>query len=111
MYFPKNINSWDKLQGLLEHIDSNKLSCSIIFYTPWDNVSHSIRKADFKVNLFEVPEAYPVFNDALYEGVLPPLNYSPTLIQVEYHNEDGLSFNSCRVVDNCAGIQHELVSG
>jgi len=112
MYIPKNINTWDKLQTLLSFIHTNGFTGNILFYTPWDNISSSLKKCDFRVNLFDVPEAYHILNEDFFDNTLPQLNYSPTLVEIWCDGDEAEGWiYSARVVDNRTAVQYELTSG
>lgn len=110
-YIPKNINSWDRLQQLInvaeERIAANpRTKIKVLIYSPWNEHSTKFKGYDARVNLFEVPEVMQILNETYDQDIT--LNMVPTLITIQEICEGR---NGIVATDNPAGIQHELASG
>jgi hypothetical protein len=110
-YIPKNINSWERLNQLInvaeERIAANpRTKIKVLVYSPWNENSTKFKGYDARVNLFEVPEVMQILNETYDQDVT--LNTVPTLITIQ---EIGDGRHGMIVTDNASGIQHELTSG
>lgn len=112
-YFPRSINTWDKLQYFIRCINERceageHFYLKVLFYNPWTDASKKIKNYDCRINLFEVPEAFHVLTKQLDFDM--NINYVPTLLTLKsVETPEGFTVNAV-MNDNPTAIHYELTS-